>query len=94
MTLTIGFTTFTVPNFEAASAAYCAIRDKKGWGASRVPAVTVQDGATTYRVSYNGRIWRDAKWTPGIQPVYCPYSSLPAAPAGSDASPVAPEQNR
>ncbi len=76
MKLQIGKAVFEVESFKAACEAWRKTRDENGWGASESPPVTLRDGKTKYHVSYNGRIWKSAKWKPGDVPVYDPFDSV------------------
>lgn len=58
-------------DFAAISAAWCAYRDAKGFGASRSSGVVIKDaaGQDAARVSYNGNVWPLAEWFPGQEPL-------------------------
>lgn len=68
----IGRKHYPVASFQQASEMFCAARDKSGLGASRVPdAFIINDlGEKVARISYNGRVWPLAEWTPDQKPVY------------------------
>lgn len=72
----IGSRRYSFTTYEAISAAYCAARDASGEGASIVPSAKVYDGNGNQvaHISYNGRVWPGAEWSPGIVPLYDPYA--------------------
>ncbi len=54
-----------------ASVRYCRRRDRSGLGASGFPeGAILLDAIPVARVSYNGRIWPLAPWSPGQEPIY------------------------
>lgn len=62
-------------SLESTSAAYVAMRDRKGWTMRNAPECAILDdqGQPVAHVSYNGRIWagmpRD--WHPDTQLLFC-----------------------
>ena len=72
MFLQIGKRRYQVATFDQASVMFCAARDKSGYGASRMPQVTIvtETGREIARVSYNGRVWPAGDWTPAAKPIY------------------------
>jgi hypothetical protein len=51
---------------------FCAARDASGEGTSNTPSPQIVDeaGNVIGRISYNGRVWPDADWTPDSTPLY------------------------
>lgn len=70
--------TIEVEDFMEASAVYCTRRDESGEGHSTFPnaLLTDPDSEDEYRISYNGKIWREKTWVPGAIPVYDPYGGV------------------
>jgi hypothetical protein len=68
-----------VSDFTAASFVYAFHRDfaerECGWGASQFPTARIVNaaGALVARVSYNGRVWPNEDWRPGLVPLLDPY---------------------
>ena len=62
-------------SLEATSAAYAAMRERKGWTMRNAPQCAILDdqGQPVAHVSYNGRIWagmpRD--WRSDAAPLFC-----------------------
>lgn len=62
------------------SAQFCLLRDSKGWtvrDVAKMPALRIWGGWPNRpmgRMSYNGRVWPDAEWQPGMSPIYCPFA--------------------
>lgn len=70
-TLEIGRRRSTVRSLAAASESYCALRDKLGFGSSKMPDGIVWHGDVAIaRVSYNGRVWPISNWTADSKPIY------------------------
>ena len=61
-------------DYAAASAFYCAKRDKSGKGASQFPPALLYTGSgcLVAHISYNGRIWPGSPkdWKPGDAPAF------------------------
>jgi hypothetical protein len=76
MTLKIGKFTATVNSFQEASNLFAQKRDymagQLGLSRKDIPDGKLTDGSKKYRISYNGRIWENAKYTPSEEPVYSP----------------------
>ena len=60
-----------VESLEEASRIYGELRDQSGEGASTFPDGRIRDGKTTYRISYNGKVWITARAL-----VFDPYKTL------------------
>lgn len=56
-------------SIEEASAAYSAMRDASGEGASTWPCGEWNGK----HISYNGKVWENSNWQSGDQPIYNPY---------------------
>lgn len=66
-----GYADLIACDWADASQLYCRRRDKSGLGASGFPEATVLlDDIPVGRISYNGRIWPLAPWTPEVEPIY------------------------
>jgi hypothetical protein len=64
-----------VPDFATASRLYGRLRDESGEAYSTFPDGWVVDRATgrrMARVSYNGKVWHPAPWTPASAPLFDP----------------------
>jgi hypothetical protein len=74
MFLQVGCRLYPVATFAQASQMFCTARDTFGKGASETPSVLIVDGAGSVigHVSYNGRVWSGADWTPNAMPLYQP----------------------
>ena len=74
--LMIGLRAITAGTLAEVSAAYCAMRDASGEGASTFPVGLVYRGHILVgQISYNGRIWAQGGWVPGAEPIYDPYAT-------------------
>ncbi len=71
--IAIGKRRYEVADIKAASALFCAARDKSGNGASRTPTPMLYrpDGEQFAYISYNGRVWAGSPrdWQPGKTPL-------------------------
>lgn len=66
---------FNVSSLEQASLLYGQYRDASLEGASTFPDGSILDGRRTVaRVSYNGKVWPPARWSPDQGPLFNPYS--------------------
>ena len=74
MFLQVGCRLYPVATFAQASRMFCTARDTFGKGAGETPSVLIVDGAGSVigHVSYNGRVWSGADWTPNAAPLYQP----------------------
>ena len=74
LTMRLGRKVHKIESFAHASRLYCAERDRRGVGASRMHAapITDPDGSTVAYVSYNGRVWQGEprEWTPDTTMLY------------------------
>jgi len=67
-----------VSSLTEASALYCRVRDTldrvSAHGFTKMPGGFVwQDGHVIARISYNGRVWPNEDWRPGLVPLLDPY---------------------
>jgi hypothetical protein len=74
MFIQVGGRLYPVATLAQASQMFCTARDIAGQGASNTPTPLIVDGAGSVigHVSYNGRVWSGADWTPSAMPLYQP----------------------
>jgi hypothetical protein len=74
MFMKVGGRLYPVATFAQASRRFCIVRNLAGQGAGNTPTPLIVDGAGSVigHVSYNGRVWSGAEWTPNAMPLYQP----------------------
>lgn len=70
----VGFHRFPVMSFAQVSAAYRALLDELGLGASQAPRCLIEDdtGTVHAHVSYNGKVWPGEHYREGASPLFTP----------------------
>lgn len=70
----VGFRRFPIMNFEQVSAAYRALLDELGLGASQAPRCLIEDdaGRIHAHVAYNGKVFGGEHYRDGAKPLYVP----------------------